>query len=152
MLLEDDLRLKGKLTIKTKNVVTGEVTEQVKDNLVILAGRNLIRDFLFGDTVTGLTHMALGTDTSDPSVTPTITEVFRKVFTSKVKTDGKLTVDLYLSSTEANGNTLASAAIFGNGATNTAGSGTQYNKVTYTGIAKTTSLAITYTWELQFNA
>lgn len=144
--------LKGKLTIKIINEVTGEVREIIKDNLVILAGRNLIRDFLYGDAVTGLTHMAVGTDTSDPTVTPTITEVFRKVFTSKVKADGKLTVDMYLSSQEANGNTLTSAALFGNGASDTLGTGTQYNKVVYDPIVKTASLSVTYTWELTFNA
>jgi hypothetical protein len=152
MNIVDDIALKGKLTIKIENVVTGEVTEQVEDNLVILAGRNLIRDFLFGDAVSGITHMAIGTDTSDPAVTPTITEVFRKIFTDKVKADGKLTVDMFLGSQEANGNILTSAAIFGNGATDVAGSGTQYNKVTYTAIEKTTSISVTYTWELQFNA
>ncbi|KXG42881.1 hypothetical protein [Tepidibacillus decaturensis] len=150
--MREDLDLKGKLTIVIENVVTGRIRTVVVDNLVILNGRNLIRDFLFGDAVTGLTHMALGTDTSEPSVTPTITEVFRKVFTSKAKADGKLTVDMYLSSTEANGYTLTSAALFGNGATDSAGTGTQYNKVIHDQISKTASLSITYTWDLYINA
>jgi hypothetical protein len=151
MQIQDDLSLQGRLTIKIKNIITGEITERVEDNLVILAGRNLIRDFLYGDAVSGLTHMALGTDTSDPATTPGITEVFRKVFTSKVKADGKLTVDMYVGSQEANGNLLTSAAIFGNGATDTAGSGTQYNKVTYNAVEKTSSLSVTYTWDLFIN-
>jgi hypothetical protein len=148
----DFLKLKGNLTILIENIITGEVQRVKQDNLVILAGRNLIRDFLFGDAVSGLSYMAVGTDTSDPSVTPGITEVFRKQFTSKVKADGKMTIDMYLSSQEANGNTLTSAALFGNGASATARSGTQYNKVTYAGIAKDSSLAITFTWDLYFNA
>jgi hypothetical protein len=151
-MMNDTIQLKGKLTILIEHLSTGKVERVEQDNLVILSGRNLIRDFLHGDAVSGLTHMALGTDTSDPSVTPGITEVFRKVFTSKSKADGKLTVDMYLASTEANGNTLTSAALFGNGATDLAGSGTQYSKVTYTGINKTSSLAVTFTWELFINA
>jgi hypothetical protein len=150
--MRDDISLKGRLTILIENLITGEIKNIVIDNLVIIDGRNLIRDFLHGDAVTGLSHMAVGTDTSDPSVTPTITEAFRKVFTSKAKADGKLTVDMFLSSTEANGSTLTSAAIFGNGATDTAGSGSQYNKVIYDGIPKTSSLTITYTWDLYINA
>jgi hypothetical protein len=151
-MMSDDIQLKGKLTILIEDPVIGYFKKIEQDNLVILSGRNLVRDFLHGDAVSGLSHMALGTDTSDPAVTPGITEVFRKVFTSKTKADGKLTVDMYLASTEANGNTLTSAALFGNGATNTAGSGTQYSKVTYTGINKTSSLAVTFTWELFINA
>jgi hypothetical protein len=148
---DEPIGIQGRLTIKVKNEVTGEIKEQIKDNLVILDGRNLIRDFLYGDPVTGLTHMGVGTDTSDPAVTPTITEVFRKVFTDKVKADGKLTVDMFLSSQEANGSTLTSAAVFGNGATDTAGSGTQYNKILYDPISKTVDLSVTYTWDLLFN-
>jgi hypothetical protein len=147
----EHIGVQGRLTIKVKNEVTGEIKEQIKDNLVILDGRNLIRDFLYGDPVTGLTHMAVGTDTSDPAVTPGITEVFRKVFTDKVKADVKLTVDMFLGSQEANGNILTSAAIFGNGATNVAGSGTQYNKIIYDPINKTVELSVTYTWDLLFN-
>ena len=150
--LKEGLALKGKLTITTFNLNTGEIKTVTEGNLVILAGRNLVRDLLAGDTVSGLTHMALGTDTSDPSVTPTITEVFRKTLTSSTKADGKLTVDMYLASGEANGNTLTSAALFGNGATDAAGSGSQYNKVIYAAIEKTSSLTVTYTWELTFNA
>jgi hypothetical protein len=145
-LLSDGVSLKGRLTIRIENVDTNEIKTINKENLVILSGRNLIRDFLFGDTVTGLSHMALGTDTSDPTVTPGITEVFRKVFTSKVKADGKLTVDMYLSSQEANGHTISSAALFCNSGQ------TQYNKVIFDGISKNSSLAITFTWELLFNA
>jgi hypothetical protein len=151
-MVNECLSLKGRLTLLIENVVTGEVQQVEQDNLVILAGRNLIRDFLFGDAVSGLSYMAVGTDTSDPSVTPGITEVFRKQFTSKVKADGKMTIDMYLSSQEANENTLTSAALFGGSATSTAGSGTQYNKVTYQGIVKDSSIAITYTWDLYFNA
>jgi hypothetical protein len=149
---KDPIGLQGRLKVKIENVITGEIKEIVEDNLVILTGRNLIRDFLFGDPVSGLTHMAVGTDTSDPSVTPGITEVFRKQLTSKVKADAKLTVDMYLSSQEANGNVLTSAALFGNGATNTGGTGTQYNKIIHDAITKDNSVAVTYTWDLFFNS
>lgn len=150
--MNEALSLKGQLKILIENVHNGKVEQIVQDNLVILSGRNLIRDLLSGAATSGLEYMALGTDTSDPTVTPTITEVFRKQITAMTEADGKLTVDLYLSSTEANGNTLTSAALFGNGGTATTGSGTQYNKVTYEGIPKDSSLAVTFTWDLFFNA
>ena len=153
----DDIGLVGIWTIKVHNLKSGKTIALVekKKNLVILAGRNLVRDFLYGDAVSGLTHMAVGTNTVSPTTDTSIGEVFRKTFTSKTKTNGQLTIDLYLASGEANGYTLSAVALFGNGATGTAGSGTQYNKLIHTGaqaITKTSSIAVTYTCELYFNA
>lgn len=126
-----------------------------RKNLVIPAGRNLVRDFLYGDEVTGLTHMAVGTSATDPAVSVDIGEVYRKAITDRVKASGQLTIDMYLAGNEANGNTLTAVALWGNGATDTAGTGTQYNKLLHTGvqaIEKTESIAVTYTCDLYFVA
>jgi len=119
-------------------------------NLAVLAGRNLLRDFLYGDAVTGLGRFALGTDSAVPTTNDTAlrTEVFRDQFTKATKESGKLTAQYYLSSTSANGNTLQEAGAFANGATDTPGSGTLYARVTFSPIEKTSSIAVTFTWEL----
>jgi len=124
-------------------------TEKV-GNLAVLSGRNLLRDFLYGDAVSGLGRFALGTDGTAPTANDTAlgTEVFRDQFTKVTKESGKLTAQYYLSSTSANGNTLQEAGAFANGATDTPGSGTLYARVTFTPIAKTSSIAVTFTWEL----
>ncbi|MBO8169958.1 MAG: hypothetical protein H0Z35_12360 [Thermoanaerobacteraceae bacterium] len=126
-------------------------TEKV-GNLAVLAGRNLLRDFLYGDTVTGLGRFALGTDGAAPTANDIAlgAEVFRDQFTKLTKESGKLTAQYYLSSTSANGYTLQEAGAFANGATDTLGSGTLYARVTFTPIEKTSSIAITFTWEFSW--
>lgn len=146
------LHLSGRLSIIVENLKTGEVQQIQKKNLVILEGRNYVRDMLSGDNLSGLTHMALGTDDTEPTIEPTITEVYRKQLTSTTKSDGKLNVDLYLSSQDANGYTISSAALFGGGATDALGTGRQYNKVIFEGIPKNKNLSVTFTWDLFFNA
>lgn len=154
---DEPFQLPALWSIKVHNLKTGKVFYIVEkeENLVVLSGRNWIRDFLYGDAVTGLTHMGVGTSTVAPSTDPDIGEVFRKTFTDKVKANGQLTIDMFLSSGEANGNTLSAVGLFGNGATDTIGSGTQYNKLIHTGaqaIEKTSSIAVTYTCDLYFTA
>jgi len=116
-------------------------------NLVPLTGRNLIRDFMAGDPVTGLTHLAIGTDGTPPTVNDTalVAEVHRAPFTNLTKGSGQLTITYYLGSTVANGNTLREVGVFGNGATATPGSGTLYLRAVHSPIEKTPSLGVTYT-------
>lgn len=116
-------------------------------NLVPLSGRNLIRDFMAGDPVSGLTYLAIGTDGTPPAASDVAlgAEVHRAPFTSLSKGTGQLTITYYLGSTVANGSTLREVGVFGNGATATPGSGTLYLRAVHSAIAKTASLAVTYT-------
>lgn len=128
-------------------------TDQLLDhqemhNLAVTAGRNLLRDFLNGDTVTGLTHFAVGTGTNDVTAADTAlqTEVFRDTITKKTKDAAKLTVQYYLASGSANGYTLAEAGLF-----NASTGGIMYARVKFAStIAKTVSIAVTFTWDLTF--
>lgn len=146
--MQDGLRLRGTLVIEAKDAATGRlVSRQILSNLTVLAGRNLIRDFLNGDAVTGLTHFAVGTGTTAPVAGDTTlgAEQFRDVITTLTKDAAKLTVTYYLASGSANGNTLTEAGIF-----TTDVDGTMYSRALYTGIAKTASIAVTYSWDLTF--
>lgn len=122
-------------------------------NLVVDAGLNLIRDLLgITSGVTGLNRYAVGTDNTAVAAGDTTlgTEVFRGAFTDKILTAKTLTLKLYISSTEANGNTLVEAGLFGDDATDSADTGTLYARATHTGIAKTTSIGVTYSHVLSW--
>lgn len=123
-------------------------------NLVVLAGRNLLRNFLCGDVVTGFERYAIGTSSTAAAAGNTTlgTEVFRAVPTQKIKSDGVLTIKIYVASTEANGNTLREAGVFCNGATATANSGTLYARVVHSAVVKTAAVAIVYSHDLIFAA
>lgn len=120
-----------------------------RHNLVVKAGRNLIRDFLNGLAPAALSHFAIGTGTTAPTQNDTTlqTEIFRDAVTKRVPTDGKLQVKYFLASTAGNGNSLSEAGLL-----NAASGGTLFARVTYTPIAKTSSIAIVYTWDVNINA
>lgn len=142
---------KGRLSIDIQDAATGQLLEhQEYDNLTVTAGRNLIRDFLNGDSVTGLTKFALGTDSTAATAgqTTLFAEAHRGNITQKTKGTGALTLKYYMSSSAGNGSTYQEAALFGNGATEVANSGTMYARAVITALAKTASIAVTWTWEL----
>ncbi len=145
-MMADNVIAWANVLIEARNVETGQVIfRDRRHNLAVLAGRNLIRDALAGDPVAGLSHFAVGTGST--SVTPTDTtlqaEVLRQPIQTKTKDTAKLQIVHYLSSTEANGNTLTEAGLF-----NDPVAGTMYARVTHSGIVKSPAVAITYTWDL----
>lgn len=125
-------------------------------NLVTTAGRNLIRDLLHWASAaddprpSGLTYFAVGTGSTAPAAGDVQlgAEVARDVFTQRTKATGQLEIKFYLASTQANGSTLREAGLFGNGATAAANSGSLYARALHDAIAKTSAIAITYTWTL----
>lgn len=134
------------------NEQTGAGDVYETHNITTDVGLNWIRDFFHGDSKGGLSHLALGTGTTEESSSDTAlgNEVHRGQFTKMEKTPQGLEIKYYLSSTEANGNTLAEAGLFGNGATNTAGSGDLYARVTFPAESKTNAEAWTITWTLEW--
>lgn len=149
------LRARVNLVIDVHDAKSGELLRRdERHNLATLAGRNLIRDLLFWKDASddprpsGLNFFATGTGATAPAAGDTTlgVEVFRDVVTNRVKTDGQLVLKYFLASTDANGNTLTEAGLFGNGATATADSGTLYARATFTGIVKTSAIAVTFAW------
>jgi hypothetical protein len=146
------IKPKDNVTIEVRDALTDKLLKKITThNLVVTAGRDLIRDFLYdGSTVTvdGLTHFAVGTNaTAEVAANTTLgTETARELITQKTKNSAQLTVKYYLGSGVANGVTLAECGLF-----NAASAGTMYARATYTGIAKTASITITYTWILTWS-
>lgn len=125
-------------------------------NLCTLTGRNLLRDLLHwnstgdGTQPSGLNRFAVGTSTAAFAAASSQlgAETFRDSFTQRTKTDGQTVYKYFLGAASGNGVTLTEAGLFGNGASTAANNGTMYAGAIYTGIAKTTSIGVTYTWTL----
>ena len=140
------------VTIDIQDVKTGKIIKTIKDhNLVTTAGLNLVRDLLgIAAGITGLNYIALGTDNTAATISDTTlgTEVFRDTFTDTIYTSGKVNFKYFLDSSSANGNTLIEAGLFGDDATGAADSGTLFAHVIHSSIAKTSSIAVTYSWDV----
>lgn len=143
----EQLSAEQNVCVEVTDVRTGQrLALERGHNLVPTAGRNLLRDFLNGDAPAGITHFGIGTGSTAASNNDTAlgTQVLRDVVTSKTKDVLKLTVKFYLAAGVANGNTLREAGLF-----NHASAGTMYARyVLSSAIVKTSSIAVTFTWEL----
>jgi hypothetical protein len=151
MIIDQMLNCNCNVQIDIENLETKKVDTIHKHNLVVTSGKNLIRDLLgIVAGVTGLNYFAIGTDNTAVVVGDTTlgTEVFRDVFTSKTYAAGQIIIKYFLASGSANGNTLTEAGLFGDDATGAADSGTLFARVVHSGVAKTSSIAITYTWTI----
>lgn len=133
------------VVVTVRDAATGRVlSRQRKRNLTVTAGRNLIRDKLYGDAVNGITHLAVGTNATAVTAADTAlgTEVFRGALTSKTKGTAALTLVYFMGTATANGNTLREAGLF-----NAASTGTMYARATLTSdIVKTSGITVTFSW------
>lgn len=122
------------------------ISETRGHNRVPNTGRNLLRDLLNGDAVSGLTEFAIGTSATATSNNDTelVAEVLRDELTDTSKGDLKLTAQYFLSSTLLNGQTLREAGLFTDDDTLFA------RYVLGTPIAKTSAIAVTFTWVITF--
>lgn len=146
----DHVRLRANVDVDVFDARTGRLlSRQAKHNLTVTAGLNLIRDFLYGDAVAALSHLAVGTGSTAAALTDTTlgTEVFRAALTQKTKASGSLVLKYYLPAGSANGNTLREVGLF-----NAASTGTLYARVVLgTAIVKTISISVTFTWTLTWS-
>jgi len=147
------------VAVEVADAQTGALLDHLEThNLVVLAGRNLARDLLYwkstGDDPRplGLNWFGVGTSTVAATAADVAlgVEMFRDQFTSRSKSDGQCIYQYYLGSGSANGNTLGEVGLFGSSATSSSGSGVLYARAVHTGVAKTASVAITYTWTLSW--
>lgn len=134
-----------------ENVHTGErrIIQQ-GHNLVVNAGLNLVRDLLIGGLgANPLSYIALGTSTTAASAgqTALVAEYYRAPITQTVSSAQAITYRLYLGSTVGNGSTITEMGLF-----NDPTAGTMYARaVLGSSVAKTTSIAVTFEWDLTFS-
>jgi len=143
--------LRGHVRITVHDEETGEEKVIEQDNLIVDTGANLLRDFLKGDSVSGITHLAIGTDGTEPSAIDTslVAEAYRKAITDIAFDNRMLRLTTFIASGDWSG-TVAELGLFGNGATDTLGSGTLFSRVTPTSFTKSSTESLTVEWTLNF--
>ena len=134
-LIKDGVKMKGRIELVFRDGKTGRVKKRVViDNLIVDAGKSAIAARLAGDTGVSnrgeITFAAVGTNGTAPSGSDTTlgTELFRKLLTLRSFVNNIATLQIFFSTSEANG-TLLEFGLFGEDATTTPGSGTMFNHV-----------------------
>lgn len=113
--------------------------------MIVDAWLNAIRDFLYGDTITYPTHIAIGTGTTAASSSDTTleTEILpdganRNAITSRTKPAAKkVRLQTMIAAGDANGNALTEVGVL-----NAATGGTLMNHVIHTAINKTAAFEL----------
>lgn len=150
--MQDNFEMKGHL--KIYNARTNELLVD-KPNLIVNTGKNLVRDYLNGNSLTDyLKSFAVGTGTASPAATDTAlgsailydganTYKEWQDFTNLPK---QTTYIGFLSSQQANGNDITEFGAFtGTGGT----AGTMFNRITFNAITKSTSVELRLEYTLK---
>lgn len=93
----DLIRISGRVRLTATDPRTGEIVAIVEsENLFVTAGKTAILDALRDSAAqydTGVTYLAIGTDTTPPALTDTalVSEVARKVISQKLRSGNTLT-------------------------------------------------------------
>lgn len=140
-----------KLINELKSICENRVV--VKHNLVVLTGRSVLAGILLGETTyTGvLNYGALGTSSTAVASSDTQlgTEVFRKLFARRTRTNATCNLDYFFSKADTNG-TYQEFGLFIDG-TSTANSGVLFNRVLTGGWTKSSAEALTVSIQLNIN-
>lgn len=147
----ENIRISSNVLIEVHDAAGNLLREERIHNLVVDTGLNSIRDLLGG---TGMepTHIAVGTNGNPVLSTDTSSqtgEVFRKAITRRVAANKKITFQLFIDTTEANGNTLRDCRLSNNAAPF---GGDLYARGTYTSIVKDSLTSVTITWDVNLEA
>ncbi len=146
----DTLQPKGYVRVKVINEDGTVASSYEFKNQIVTAGHNLLRDFLKGNTVTGIGYVALGTGTTAVANTDTklYAEVYRTTLTDIAVEDGILHLYFFVPSAAISG-TFTELGLFANGATATLNTGTLFSRtVPSTAISKTSLQALTIQWDI----
>ena len=139
--------------IKVIDVETGEtVDERRMHNLVSDAGLNILRDSIRSGTSYNLGWCAFGSGTTAPAAGDTALQSeiagLRFVVTAVESASKRLVYSIYLSESEANGNTLAEIGLF-----TAASGGIMYCRALIDSpINKQAGQAVSVTWTLDFES
>jgi len=114
MQIDGGIRWRGEVTVRTYKM--GRLWRiDRQPNLVVNGGRNRFAQLMIGQSTRPITHIAVGTD--DTAVQATDTSLGSEVYRDDVTaldnpSTGTLKVRLFISSTNANGNTLREAGLY----------------------------------------
>ena len=137
-MINDDLKIKGRLTIALNDEVVQEV-----DNLVVTAGKNYVADRMKNNS-TVMSHMAIGTGTSAAGASDTTlgSESARTPLTSStVSTNTIVYVDTFAAGT-------GTGAITEAGVFNASSGGTMLCRTVFSVVNKGADDSMTITWTI----
>lgn len=141
----------GNLTVDIWDAQGRHLQRSRVKNKIPIGGRNILRDLLArGVPGSGVgfapTNMALGTGTTAAADNDTglETEVYRDKFTSRMAKSAQVDFQLFLTTADANGNTITEAAMFDSPVTD--GGRMLCRALLGTPIVKTSSIQATLTW------
>lgn len=135
--INDNLKLKGKLTIALNDEVVQEV-----DNLVVTAGKGYVASRMKDTSATAMSHMAIGSGTTNPAANDTAleTELGRVSLTSTSVSGAVVT---YVATFGAGTGT---GAVTEAGILNASSSGTLLCRTEFNVVNKGSSDSMTVTW------
>lgn len=143
-MIQDDLKLKGRLDI----VVTsqdGEIKQKESvENLVVTTGKSFVASRMAGSSASVMSHMAIGTDNTAAAAGDTAlgSESARVALTSTtVNNNDVIYVATFTAGTPASAAVITEAGIF-----NASSNGTMLCHTVFGSISKGTSDSLTITW------
>ena len=137
--VNEQLEMKGHLKIE----LNGEVVRDI-DNLVVTAGKGFVASRMIGTSAGVMTHMAVGTGTTDPAAGDTALETqvgSRKAFTTSASVSGAVVTYVCAFSAGEGTGALTEAGIF-----NASSSGTMLCRTEFNVVNKGASDSMTITW------
>ena len=143
------MAIQGVVQIEVLDANTGAILHTVtQHNKIPQIGRNYI-GFLLKGAADAPTDIAVGTGSAATLDADTTlgAEVYRSNITQRIAIANGVRFRFLLASTAANGSTLTEAGIFGPQLTL---NNYMLSRVVYTGISKTLSVAISYTWDITY--
>ena len=138
-MLNDDLTLKGHLSI----AINGEVVSEVP-NLVVSAGKDFVASRIKDSTTNAMSHMAIGTGTASPAAGNTAlgSQAHRSALTSTTVSSNVVT---YVASFGVGDGT---GAITEAGLFNASSSGDMLCRTTFSVVNKGSQDSMTITWQV----
>ncbi len=147
---KEQLQLRANVTIIARDRRGRFVARRKVRNLVVAVGRDLMVEMLGGTANAYPTHIALGTSSTAVADTDTalITEMYRDLITRRRPFTSRIQFQLFVDNTQGNGSTYTEAGIFNvrNGVS------VMFARVTFVGIPKDSSTAITASWDIFLSA
>ena len=136
-MINDGLKLKGKLSIALNDEVVQEV-----DNLVVTAGKGYVASRMKDASATAMSHMAIGSGTTNPAASDTAleTELGRVALTSTTVSSAVVT---YVATFAA---CTGTGAVTEAGILNASSSGTLLCRTEFSVVNKGSSDSMTITW------
>ena len=136
-MINDGLNLKGKLAIS----LNGQVVREV-DNIVVTAGKGYVASRMKDATATAMSHMAIGSGTTNPAAGDTAleTELGRVALTSTAVSSNVVTYTATFAAGTGTG------AVTEAGILNASSSGTLLCRTEFSVVNKGSSDSMTITW------